>query len=363
MYMTKLIFLLVFFSLSAFAEVCSVYFDTINDHKRKLITFVEKDFANDPSIISRFNNMSELQAKNFLETIASHEYPSFVSAIQRLKQNEEHFYRLGEFNHNIFIREIASPGSAAARFERNAAWTSTVNTYSYRVPEFKQGAVVSEFEKDIRGGLVAIRDFLDDPKRVYAEMQDFEDEVMIECFKNDSKYFSRDLNKQHRIRQAAMETVMNRMEESHNFVSTKLGEYAPLVLEDKGYGLTEWFEMLKKGSLFNDSGFLGGKNVTDEALGEYLKQSRNGHGYFTHRIQWYIVMKDMNKFPAKYNNLKGVDMFKMLGDMSFNQKMGQANSSGDTLWQNLFDSFSGSYHQPETFKALHDDYPDLGAWL
>lgn len=358
--MKNLLFIvLVLLSFQIHSESCNVYFKPTSTDKTNLMTLVKKDFKSNKKIVSLFREINNQEAKVFLEVIGNYEYPAFSAALDALSKNTDHFDRLGGFNKNIFLREVTQPGSALKRFERNSVWESKVNKQSYRVPEFKPGTNVTKFETDVRESLVQMRDFLDDPKKVYAEMQDFEDEVMIECMKADPQYFSKSIEDQYKIREKAMTDLMGSLEAKHGFVSTKPDTYEALVLEKKGYSLEQWFEMLQKGHAFNDAGFLA--STSNPA--QYLASNREGHGYFTHRIQWYLVMKDMDKDPKKYRNIKGVEAFKMLGDMDFNKKMGVANSSGDTLWQDLFDSFSGSYHQPETFKQYHGDYPDFGAWL
>lgn len=356
------ILLLLLLTVQAYAVTCAVYFEDQGTARKQVKALVEKDFADD-AFTEPLLKMKKAEAQAFLDVVGTYQYPTFKKAMAALKKNPEHFERFGQFNPNIFIREMGQPGSAKARFQRNSAWSYTGNDYSYRIPEFKAGVAATEKEKNIRSALVSINAFLNTPEKVYARLQDFEDEVMIECIKLDKKYFSKSTGEQYKIREKAMEDVMGRLEAEHGFKSISDDGYKPLILEDKSYSLNEWFEMLRKGHAFNDSGFLSGQGAAD--LGVYLAEqsSRGGHGYYTHRIQWYAVMKDMDEFPAKYKNLSGSEVFKKLGDMDYNKKMGQANSASDTLWQNLFDSFSGSYHQPEFFRERHGDLPDLGLWL
>lgn len=355
------LFLLVF-SISALAETCEVHFEDLGP-KKKLQKFIEEDFAGETKILEKFKKLTKEETATFLDTISSYEYAAFKKAVVALKNKPQHFERLGSFNTNIFIREIAESGSALKRFKRNENWTYAGQSYDYEIPAFKPGVTTTLKEKDIRTALVSIKAFFDDSKKVYARMQDFEDEVMIECLKNDPKYLQKEILVQYKIREKAMNDVLGRLEKEHGFKSTSASEYKPLILEDKSYSLSEWFAMLKKGQAFNDSGFLSGQDADN--IVEFLEDigNRGGHGYYTHRIQWYVMMKDMNDFPAKYKGLKAVEIFKKLGDLGFNKKMGQANDAGDTIWQNLFDSFSGSYHQPEFFRQTHGDYPDLGSWL
>jgi hypothetical protein len=188
-------------------------------------------------------------------------------------------------------------------------------------------------------------------------MQEFEEEILARSLKKDPNFYNLDERAQAKIKQGEMINVMDELEEANGFVSTSSSNYKALDLENKSYSLDEWQQMLREGRIFNDTAFKNVESAIDLT-------NRTGHGYFTHRIQWHILMKEMSHNPAKFQGFKAVDLYKKLGDTEFANKMGLATSGSNTLWQHLFDATSGpSYHRPEHFRTMHELYPFLGAWL
>lgn len=310
-------------------------------------------------VILKFGDEASTDLEKFLKVT----HPADVStALETLKKDPANFQRDGRWDLNTFKLEVLNPGSAAKKFKRMSEWKYVGNKQPFRVPEFKAGVSPTKIEVDLREAYVAARDVLDTPDVVYKQMQAFEDEVIVECHKMNPKYARLPIDQQFEIKQTAMEKVLGAQELKHGFKSTSVTEYKPLILEKKPYSLDEWFEMLQQGHMFNDSGFL--PSTTDNLATKLMEvNERAGHGYYTHRIQFYVLMKEMDKNPAKFNNVKASQLLTTLGDMKFNKKLGLANGPGDTLWQEIFDSFSGSYHQPEFFRQRHDDYPELGPWM
>jgi hypothetical protein len=310
-------------------------------------------------LVEKFNLAHADEVEDLLK---SSKQLDLTSALTQLKKHPEHFLVDGVSDPNIFKLELLNPGSAKARYQRKLNWKYNGSKLNYLVPEFKPGSVVTEKEIIIRDALNESSKVLDTPELVHHHMQNFETEVMIEVLKKHPDYRQLNKNKQLAARQEAMEKILAAEEIKHDFKSAGMFNYQPLILERKGYSLNDWFEMLKKGHAFNDSGFLPSSTQSFAKALEDTTQ-RNGHGYYTHRIQIYVLMKEMDKDPSRFKNVKASEMIKMLGDMDFNKKMGRANSSQDTLWQLLFDRFDESYQSPEFFRQNHEDYPELGAWL
>lgn len=139
--------------------------------------------------------------------------------------------------------------------------------------------------------------------------------------------------------QEALEQVLRRGEQA--------GGFKPAVkLEPRAYTDAEFHDMLQKGSLFQDPTFLN-----------------KAHGVQTHRIQWNLVMRDMELNPKAYALPDGsmprpVDLFTTMGTDSFT-----ASVQGKTVWGTLFDSFNSNFTQPEFVKpAIDSIWKGVGTW-
>ena len=117
------------------------------------------------------------------------------------------------------------------------------------------------------------------------------------------------------------------------------------ILENKSYSETDWWAMLREGALFNDVVFNKG-----------AVSGRERHGEYTHRIQWYAVLREIELNPKRFkdgnNELpKASEVFKHIGDEKMNATV---RIGGKDMWFIIFDAFSSSLHQPETFHSLHN---------
>ena len=289
--------------------------------------------------------------------------PNAKKTLSQLEDYPEYFMIDDKINQSIVKLDIIEPGYAEQRFVRASNWEFTGKKQEWRLGKFKETVKVTKEEKRYRKALVEVRKLFDTPDVVHARLMQFEDEVVLETYRLNKNFKELDINKQFQLKQKAIENVLAKEEIKHGFKSVNPEKYEPLVLEDKSYSLEEWMEMLQEGHIFNDKTFLQGdmSNLAELLLDGSGARSR--HGYYTHRIQFWVLMREMNKNPARFKNFSASDLFKKMGDLKFNRKMDAGNSSGDTIWQHLFDSLErGIYHRPEYFRKTHDDYPFLGPW-
>ncbi|MFA6239157.1 MAG: LirA/MavJ family T4SS effector [Bacteriovorax sp.] len=172
-----------------------------------------------------------------------------------------------------------------------------------------------------------IVDLLNEPKVVYERVRDLE----IEVLRRSNLRPDVDVND-------LLDEVLEEIEKKHGFKKS-------IVLENKSYSADDWWTMLREGSLFNDITFTQAVSNTD----------RGGHGAYTHRIQWYAVLREIELNPARFQKgnkplPKAAEMFKHIGDKKMNANI---VINGKDMWFVLFDAFSGSLHQPETFHSIH----------
>ena len=119
-----------------------------------------------------------------------------------------------------------------------------------------------------------------------------------------------------------------------------------VTLENKSYTAEEWYKMLREGHPFLDTAFDNGNTP-----------QRLGHGYYTHRMQWLVVIFDyLEKGPEVYGGLRPNELFIGLGVFTGKTR------GGNDLWTSLFDSFDGNLKQPETFRPLHGFWPYMMGW-
>jgi hypothetical protein len=349
-------FLLLIFSLNSFAENCSVYLIDVNSDLEKIQKILDKDNILSSSQRKLLEDQNEDIRRFLVETISNYEYSQFSDALKLLKESPEVFERLGKFDPNRFIVEVIYPGYTKNSYKRLQDFQPSLNKHTWEVPPFKEGVNPTDEDVLYREALDQTKKLFDDEQIVFTRMQEFEDEIIVRSRASVPNFDELPKKEQAILKQNKMIEIMSELEIKHGFKSTSDDGYEALVLANKSYGLDEWLEMLADGKMFNDSAFKSVDNPLDIT-------NRGGHGYFTHRIQFYVLMKEIDANPSKYGDLNASQLFKKLGDKEFNQKVGAANNGGDTLWQQMFDAFSGSYHQPETFRKMHGLYPELGAWL
>ncbi|MEZ4743339.1 MAG: hypothetical protein R3B45_12985 [Bdellovibrionota bacterium] len=136
----------------------------------------------------------------------------------------------------------------------------------------------------------------------------------------------------------ALETVYSRIE--------KKGGFGKVIdLEARSYTSEEWWEMLRKGKPFHD--------VTFTTTGRY------GHGVNTHRLQFILLIQDMESRPNVYFD-KGkayqhtiAELFKFMGNEGLRGRLVFAESPSFQSLFNSFDSFAKNGTCPEFMRELY----------
>jgi hypothetical protein len=193
-----------------------------------------------------------------------------------------------------------------------------------------------------RSSYEGIRSLMEDPKRIFARMQELETEVLNRA------------NAKGKMSEEVLPEVLAEMEARNGF--------GKAISINDALTKDQWRQMLRNGKLFNDNEF------ADSAIRD---GTRNPHGGLTHRLQWNLVMREMELNPSAFVNESGkvpkaVDLFKGLGDPKVYEKLqwGEARQyyQGD-LWYLLFDQrVPSTFSSPETFRSMHNFFPGLGLW-
>lgn len=355
----KLVIILSILVQSSFAQVCSQLYISKTAFDKRVETFISQHKYLPPVSIEKIKKL-DLRTKTFLlEVTDKYKMDDFIDALKAYKSNPQYFSYKGNFQIRKFLNEVTNSGYARSSFQRKVRLQSVANPNSnWKVPQFKTGAKIKDMDKKYRNAYVEINRVLMDEKLVFKRMQQLEDEVMLRSRMSHPKFSDYSAEKQAVIKQKKLIEILDETEELNGFISDAAQGYKALDLDNRSYTKDEWFEMLQSGKIFNDTAF---KQVDNAA--SITQQMRAGHGFFTHRIQWYVVMQEMMEDSSRFAHIKAVDLYKKLGDQNFNAKLGLANGSNDTLWQQLFDAFDGTYRQPEFFRKQHELFPELGAWL
>ncbi len=190
-----------------------------------------------------------------------------------------------------------------------------------------------------------ILEFLKDRSKVLEYIQDLEIQVTLKA--KTEKMSHEDV----------MMSILKDYEAKHSF-----GEARDL--ENKSYAWDDWQTMLAEGRPFNDINFKD-KN-----------RKGNSHGALTHRLQWLLVMKDMEKRPELYKDEKGSPilastLFKTLGDTKVMQALDWSSTGVNPadkpdLWFYIFDEYESTgktFTSPEYFRNKHDFFPLIGDWF
>ncbi len=170
-----------------------------------------------------------------------------------------------------------------------------------------------------------IYDFLASPTRTNTQIKSFANEVI-------------DLSERDGIspREAFLK-LFDQMEKKHGFNPVQN-------LDNLELRADKFNEFFKKKSLFNDSAF-----------------SHDPHGEFSHRLQWYLVMKEMELHPEKFIDSKGKVL--KASDIYQSMEVYKHNITGQNpVWIFLFDQeYKGSFSSPENFfNHYHEILSPLG---
>lgn len=344
-------------TLSAYSSSCEFYFLDHKSMNEKIYqTTQEQDIV---KLFSQFNLTQKVDLYNAIDNLNS---TKLERLIRDLKTNPTIFESYNKISVDRILLDTYSPGySALSSLRANKGLIRKKSRFSdigykWKVPSFKANSQLKTQDYDYRDVMVEINKLFNDNNKVFQRMQQFEDRIMRNTYDQYPNFKNLDQATQAQLKEDQMIKVLNELEIKHGFQSASPKRYQALELENKEYTLKDWQEMLREGKIFNDTNFKEASSVSKII-------ERESHGYYTHRIQWHIVLQEIDAHPQAFKNFKGVDIYKKIGDMDFNKNMGLARTDEDTLWQSLFDTFTNTYHSPEYFREMHELYPELGAWL
>ena len=352
MKLTILLHLLLLVYLPAFAADCTKLFQGTTENGASIEYLLDKSSVSDQVKIQLLNlsDKEENIAVQFLRQQSIHD---FKKTLRLFEKKPELFERFGQFDYKKFLLETKKSGYLKAAKARIKSYKKLKKS-EWQMPSIIN--LPAEEQKDFEA-LKSVFNFLDDSEKVFARMQEFEDAVLVEALLVNPNLFRLDETEKAKIVEASLVKVLEDEEIAHGFISAnKNGPYKAFDLEERIYSIPEWNQLLQDGKIFNDTAFQSENGVITDEL-------RKGHGYFTHRIQWHLVMKEMNSNPEKFHQFTAVQLFKKNGDAVFEKKLGMGDTGPNSLWGRLFDSHSGTYHQPEVFHEIHLDCPELGPWL
>jgi hypothetical protein len=173
-------------------------------------------------------------------------------------------------------------------------------------------------------------------------LQDLEREVLVE--------FLTTL----RTEQDALLAVLERYESAHGF--------EPAVeLPDKFLSDTAFSRILSNGSLFNDPTFDEG--MLRAFLQRYELFMTTEHGYFTHRIQWNVVMRFMESRPDLFHGITAPELFKSYGNSKLNDLVREQSFPYYGLyfdWLSTFDEAGvQNFSSPEFLRRINRYIPEI----
>ena len=345
-----------FIIVSAYPSSCDLYFLNHKNLNGKIYQSTQEQ-----DIVELFDSFDLTQKIDLYTALENLDSKGLERLISDLKTNTQIFKSFNKLSVDRIVLDTYTPGYSAlsslrakGRLGKKSKFSNI--GYKWKVPSFKANISLSSYDYDYREVMVEINKLFSDNKRVFQRMQQFEDAIMRRSYDEYPNFKSLDAATKSQIKEEQMIKVLNELEIKHGFQSSSPKKYQALELEDKSYSLGDWQKMLSEGKIFNDTNFKEAANVA-------MLVERESHGYYTHRIQWHILLQEIDASPSTFKNFRGVEIFKKLGDTNFNKAMGLGTTSENTLWQKLFDTFTDSYHSPEYFREMHELYPELGAWL
>jgi hypothetical protein len=358
-------FLLIIFTYYISASACDHYFynlDQFSVISKKYSSRALKSISTKQRkiFLRKVNSISNEQKRLLLKLSSVLPESEILRGFRDLATNPKIFMRHGEFSSNKFLANMAKKGYARDSYLRAKEWVYKGRKNSIDFPkEFIESQTIqTASDRSFLKAYNEIHDLFNNNYKVYSRMQDLEEEILIRATMENPKFLLLSAEKKAIEVQDNMVRILEDTELNHGFISASDKIYASTVLENRSYSMVEWNDMLAKGIIFDDLTFKQGQ--ISSAISE---SQRRSHGFYTHRIQWHVLMKDMEAFPARYANLNANKIFKNLGDNNFDKRIGLGANGSNTSWQYLFDNMGGGYHQPEVFRQLHDDYPILGVWL
>jgi len=199
--------------------------------------------------------------------------------------------------------------------------------WPYLVPSYLTELPSGSSSKDAYfQSYATIRQFLADGQRVFRRLQQLEIEVMSKARETE------------KAPELVLQDILFQCEIENGF-NHSVAEL------DKGLSAQQWYDLLKKGSLFHDVAFVG-----------------QPHGIDSHRLQWNLVMREMKDHPEQYGNLSPGNLYKKLGDAELMKQMGYPFGDRESVWRDLFDVLHvANFSTTDCVTRVVKDYvPGLG---
>lgn len=260
--------------------------------------------------------------------------PEFRSALEKLFSEqtlnelqigllEDHLMRLEQMSD----RHIGYDGSILAHsaFYREKFMTEV---YPYLAPSYISELPLGQVSLDnpYYKSYASIRRFLADGQRVFRRLQQLEIEVMQKVRESD------------KAPELVLQDILFEWEIDNGFDHT----VAEL---NKGLSAEQWYDLLKKGSMFHDVTFVG-----------------QPHGIDSHRLQWNLVMREMKDHPEQYADISAGNLYRELGNAEMMKQMGYPFGDRESVWRDLFDVLHvGNFSTTDCVTRVVKDYlPGLG---
>ncbi len=205
----------------------------------------------------------------------------------------------------------------ANQSEQRSAFGGFVEKWSdFRKTDGGTMAPPAGVREDLKQGYQEIIDFMHDSKRVYARLQQLESEVAKRVRANGE------------TPEKALDAILTALEKKHRFAALK-----ELTVLDR--------DTIASGTPFRHVGFAAGQ----------------AHGQQIHRIQWNLLVREMDAKPQVFGAIPGVEYYKEFASLDV-----QGVKSWNQPWDDLFDSFSTGPTSPEKFRNVESMLPMIGHW-
>jgi hypothetical protein len=269
--------------------------------------------------------------KSAIISIAASQKSFLLSSKDRIKLFPESNWVRKYLGPRIVKSEVVSP----SRYE--IIMRSLEKNRAEQLARFKSWLASSKFGQDairsenyviqstdpiIVKGMESIFDLVSDPKTILIHLQSLEIDI------------AKRMATKGETMEDALEAILSAMEKKHKF--------------QPAYDLKNLTqESFQTPALFRDKMFAAG----------------SGHGIQIHRIQWNVVMRNIEENPYLKNKVFGSQLYVEFGKgvplkSSTNQTSGWAAG-----WNDLFDGFTSNFGRPENWRSRLTEYlPTLAGW-
>lgn len=182
--------------------------------------------------------------------------------------------------------------------------------------------VIQSTDPIIVKGMESIFDLVSDPKTVFVHLQSLEIDI------------AKRMATKGETMEVALEAILTAMEKKHKF--------------QPAYDLKNLTqESFQTPALFRDNAFSAG----------------SAHGIQIHRIQWNVVMRNLEENPFLKNKVFGSQLYVEFGKGVPLKLSSNATSGWAAGWNDLFDGFSDNFGRPEEWRYKFTEYlPTLAGW-